>query len=479
MRFCLPVLLIVAIAVTGCANFKNPLVVAPPLPWTTSTYLDENQKLTSRAESLREVSPFVTGSDLGLFHVQITDNAISSQPASSDRTGSGQPRRETTAPRSGFSYAIVRAPDRLAPHATRLTPALYVNLLNKYVQDRRTQIDKLCLDYFSTLDDVAGSSRFAQTEVNSIGDFAAVVMGITGSPAEHLAILAGAQALTNDSFDATSAMLLLSPPPSVVFELVKSKQRALTAAAPAEGFAEFRPAEQFVSRYAATCMPVGIRAIVTETITSEAADANPDSPRQNAALVLVRAALNEGLPEASKVGDLTVRDAAFVVWYLGLPACAPTCATGSEQEHIQKSLATPIWNAMQSASDRAKLRTLISQAVANTPAITTQRGELETQFQQGKANAQVADLQAALTLANTEKARLQGEKQRLETDARTAAETQGGLRERLEQAQRVRDRACAALRAVAVPPASADGSLPAATPPESPPPPVEGCPVTP
>lgn len=413
--------LVLALAMlAGCSSIRGGLALNRPVAWTPATYSETNQQLTSRSEALREAAPFVD---------QETDLRVS---ISSDK-GPILPEGSAPTPNAGFTYVISADGDGL-----ELDRGLYNRLLQSYASDRRSQIDKLCIAYFQSLDDMAGATRFAQNEINSIGDFAAVVMGITGSPAEHLAILAGAQALTNDSFDAVSAMMLLSPPPSVVFDLVKSRQRELAAAAWQNGFATIGEAELFVSQYATTCVPVGIRAIVTATIATRATEANPDimSAGQQASLLLIRQALNQELQPADQLTSLSTDEAAFAVWYLGLPDCGTdlTVVACTVQRHIKESVSSGLWKALTTPvanpGTRARLVGSIQAVVDNATAIGTRKIELMGDYERAKVIAANEALALRAREAETQRDQAKTDLEALrKSSAGTAADLQAQIDE--------------------------------------------------
>lgn len=409
------------ILLSGCSSVSRNLALNRPVVWQSSAYSEANQQLTRRSEALREAAPLVDRD------TALRVNVVFATPNPLPEAKPG--------PLAGFTYEIGADYGRNGA-GLKLDRNLYNQMLQSYASDRRAQIDKLCIAYFQSLDDMAGATRFAQNEINSVGDFAAVVMGITGSPAEHLAILAGAQALTNDSFDAVSAMMLLSPPPSVVFDLVKSRQRDIAAAAWVGGFATIGDAELFVSQYATTCVPVGIRAIVTATIANRATEANPDvmSAGQQASVLLVRQALNQDLPVADQLTSLTTDEAAFAVWYLGLPDCgtdlsASACA---DQKHIKDSVSAPLWKALTTApanlEARGRLVGAINAVAANAAAIRTRKTELIGDYERSKVVAANQTLASHVETAEAQKNGLQTQVNNLRRDAETAAETTADLR---------------------------------------------------
>lgn len=287
-----------------------------------------------------------------------------------------------------LAYELSPAPPAGATSGQALDRVGYGHLLSAYLNERVVQIDELCAAYFSQLDGAAANATWAQDQLNVIGNFTSVIMGLTGSPAQHLAILAGAQAATNESFDAATTALLLSPEPSTVYQLVRMEQRSLLSSAPTT-LGSFRQAESIVTAYANACVPNGIREIINRALTDQAREGDPDnlSASLQASLTLVRQVLNEGAPEGQAgLLSLSTDQAAHLLW---LQALSEGSGDEAERAHVRRALGPEIV-ALVSAGDGAAITSALAQMVAASPAMQARMRELRTAYAAQFAAAQTA-----------------------------------------------------------------------------------------
>lgn len=315
------------IGLSGCSSLTNVFDDLTPDEvnvWSDPVFENETARLTYNSELLSRVEPFVSNQRASDLYVTV-------------RTG----LQETSGP---INFSIDRLPAyyitvRSAPAEGEfgvfpLDSTSYNGLLKDYLGDRVVQVNRLCDAYFRELDGIAGGADFGQASLNTLGDYGSVIMGLTGSPAKSLAILAGTQAALNETVDAATVLLLLSPAPSTVRALVDARQRRLLSDADDDILrtATHQKVETLVQAYALTCTPVGIRAIINEAVTERTRAEDPDRTTiaGQTLLVALEGALNVGLPVAERVGSLDEETAAHLLWLSRTADCAdegnPLCA---------------------------------------------------------------------------------------------------------------------------------------------------------
>lgn len=339
-----------------------------------NAYESEAALLTARSEQLRIIEPYVhlgTGAgESALFQIQLS---VPQTAQSNADAGSPQALIGETI---GLSTPINPVP---------LTPQRYTRLLQNYVEARVQQVDRLCDAYFDELQSLAGTMNFGRSTANSLADFGLSAMGLYGAPAEQLALLSAGRAGANAVANAAELSLFISPEPSLVRGLIEARQEQMLSQHPTSGISRHSEAEAFVRRYAATCMPVGIRQIVNDAINRETEVRSTDarSPEAVSFLDSLRTVINFGAPEAEAVSGLTLDDAAHLVWLLELPRGCFANARGEDCElwrTVAGRLPGPLSEQIQRTQSLESIRTILMTARLNWPGLERRFNELRTSY---------------------------------------------------------------------------------------------------
>lgn len=306
----------------GCANgtlFGNLRPHQVDI-WSDPVFAQERARLTYNSEVLSRVEPFVGKDDADLYVVLRPETVTVPDTLHNDQ-----------AELLTYSIRIRGQANANEAGVFALDSTTYNLLLKDYLGDRVVQVNRLCDAYFSQLDGIAGGADFSQSALNTIGDYSSVIMGLTGSPAKALAVLAGTQAALNETVDAATVLLLLSPAPSTVRGLVDARQRRLLSDANNDVLRSptHQNIESLVQSYALACTPVGIRAIINDAVTERTRAEDPDRTTIAGQSLLARleSVLNNGATNANRVGTLDEDAAAHLLWLSRTPDCAAaTCA---------------------------------------------------------------------------------------------------------------------------------------------------------
>jgi len=223
-------------------------------------------------------------------------------------------------------------------------------------------------------------TQWGQREFNTLADFTSTILGLTGTPAVQLAVLAGTKIAVNDTFSATEDAMLLSPSPHKVYELVIQKQAKLKTdfdQLGATASSDFDASADYIRRYAYICTPAGIHQIVDEAIQAQAASQSTD-PNQNVGLAESLKELADGLNNVNlggtnKVSTLDANDVAYLyrVFTLSPPNKDLTGATPDVQAYLQRkpelfARANAIY---KDAAQRTSFIALLARAVTSAPQI--------------------------------------------------------------------------------------------------------------
>ncbi|TAJ65401.1 hypothetical protein [Brevundimonas sp.] len=365
----------------GCANgtlFGN-LQPRQVDIWSDPIFAQEKARLTYNSEVLSRVEPFVGKTEADLYVVLRPETDIFPTALNND-------------PGDLLTYTIMtRGEGNTAdPGVFALDSSTYNLLLKDYLGDRVIQVNRLCDAYFRRLDGIAGGADFGQSALNTIGDYSSVIMGLTGSPAKALAVLAGTQAALNETVDAATVLLLLSPAPSTVRGLVDARQRRLLSEANSDVLR--RPTHQniesLVQSYALACTPVGIRAIINDAVTERTRAEDPDRTTiaGQSLLAGLESVLNNDATTVNRVGTLNEDAAAHLLWLSRTPDCAAaTCAV--------RQVVTARAPSLVAAYDRNRetvVAKLAELAVAE-PSVGARASALETAFLDAAERRRQAD----------------------------------------------------------------------------------------
>jgi len=307
---------LLCVSVGGCTNgslFGNLRPQQVDI-WADPIYAQERDRLTYSSEVLSRVEPFVGKTDADLYVVLRPEAGAIPDRLSAD------PAELLT-----YSIGIRGQVDASEVGVFALDSTTYNLLLKDYLGDRVVQVNRLCDAYFGQLDGIAGGADFGQSALNTIGDYSSVIMGLTGSPAKALAVLAGTQAALNETVDAATVLLLLSPAPSTVRGLVDARQRRILSDANSGTLRNptHQNIESLVQSYALACTPVGIRAIINDAVTERTRAEDPDRTTiaGQSLLVGLESLLNNGATTANRVGTLDEEAAAHLLWLSRTPDC--------------------------------------------------------------------------------------------------------------------------------------------------------------
>ena len=178
---------------------------------------------------------------------------------------------------------------------------------DQFAQCRKIEIDELCVQFFTNLDGISTGAQFSGREVDIVSDTASTIMGLTGSPARALAILAGGKLAFDNSLSNAQAALLLSPTPSKVYRLVYNNQKGIYATRTAG--MTFEESVSMMRQYAYACTAPGIRELIDAAVQVQTASTSATPANLSTIVDAVNAALPATATKVS-LADITPDNAA-------------------------------------------------------------------------------------------------------------------------------------------------------------------------
>lgn len=266
--------------------------------------------------------------------------------------------------------------------------------LREYLDLQREQIDGLCFGYFQKLSEIDTGASWGQDQFNILAELGSVMLGLSGAPTEQLAALSGIQLGVNDSIDAVERAMLLSPDPHKVYQLVLNKQVDI-AGQPTS----FAAAERQVRAYAYACTPLGIRAIIDETLQEEIDRGTAGSQVEavRATLDVVREKLGtEGDPVESLPDDV-VSD---LYWLFVLAPADQTVERDQIISRLPSGVRQPVTEALAKPEARQEIREHLVALGAQASWVSSTARRSREAFETNQRAVQLADAQRAAAEAD-------------------------------------------------------------------------------
>lgn len=250
--------------------------------------------------------------------------------------------------------------------------------LQGYVNARLDQVDGLCTVFFQGMERLSTNARWTRDQFNALTDFAAIMMGLTGSAADELTMLAGVRGLANDSFEAASTAMLITPDPYRVQSLVTLEQDSRAAAFGARPLDSYREAQRRVREYAHPCTLTGIRELIAESLEQGINSAERGQQIPATLTEPLRVLLNQVERESDPLPGLPTSTLPYLYWAFVLQPST------EELSHILASLPDEIANRVRAAlagSDYVPgIRAALQSVAVARPNIRSQAEERQRTF---------------------------------------------------------------------------------------------------
>ncbi len=216
-------------------------------------------------------------------------------------------------------------------------------VLQRWIELQQEATEDLCETYTSGLDALANVSRYSHDSSTNLFNVAQIILGLTGTAATTLAMVATAEAGLDTQWNATERFIFLAPEPYLVKQAVVREMKEYKQQHPLSSITTYVGAREWMREHASNCTPSGLRKVVADGLAGAASGPVVRESLSRAGIVLdsVRKAIG-GTFHTQVFDD----DLVAIYWYFMIAADASKEERDAALEEIKNLKNAPLSKAV-------------------------------------------------------------------------------------------------------------------------------------